>query len=134
MKLRWLERNAAPLLPYFTLATSQGRFDEICNALGVKEVGAFVNTTADATTWFFDRRGEVCCVVAIDLGRVKNRPPTSVYALLAHEAVHVVQGYFNSFGEKKPGDEQRAYAVGNVSNYLLNLTDKPRRLKRSKNK
>lgn len=87
--------------------------------MGVKGVGAFVNTTADATTWFFDRRGEVCCVVAIDMGRVKDRPPTSVYALLAHEAVHVVQGYFNSFDEKKPGDEQQAYAVGNVCEQLF---------------
>lgn len=38
--------------------------------------------------------------------------------LLAHEAVHVMQGYFDALGEEEPGDEMQAYIVQAVSQYL----------------
>lgn len=40
-------------------------------------------------------------------------------ALLAHEAVHVAQAYFDYMGEDKPGDEQYAYVVQHATHYLV---------------
>lgn len=39
--------------------------------------------------------------------------------LLAHEAVHIAQEYFNHIGEYVPSDELRAYVVQGVTTYLV---------------
>ena len=41
------------------------------------------------------------------------------YALLAHEAVHVAQRYFEDIGEEDPSEELRAYAVQAVTQHLV---------------
>lgn len=38
--------------------------------------------------------------------------------ILAHEATHVAQDYFESIGESKPSPEFEAYVVGRVTEYL----------------
>lgn len=45
--------------------------------------------------------------------------PEQQYALLAHEAVHVAQRYFEDIGEEDPSEELRAYAVQAVTQHLV---------------
>jgi hypothetical protein len=40
-------------------------------------------------------------------------------ALLAHEAVHVAQSYFENIGEDDPASEEFAYIVQGISEYLI---------------
>lgn len=40
-------------------------------------------------------------------------------ALLAHEAVHVAQHYFENIEENKPASEEFAYVVQGISEYLV---------------
>ena len=40
-------------------------------------------------------------------------------ALLANEAVHVAQGYFEDIGESDPSDEFEAYVVQGITQHLV---------------
>lgn len=43
------------------------------------------------------------------------------HALYAHEAVHVVQNFFNAIGEDAPGKEEEAYLVQGVTMALIRM-------------
>lgn len=48
-------------------------------------------------------------------------PTSQRHALYAHEAVHVVQRFFDSIGEDDPGDEEEAYLVQGVTLALIEM-------------
>lgn len=48
-----------------------------------------------------------------------GRSVAQIHALLAHEAVHVVLASFRAMGEDEPAEEQTAYAVQAVTEYLI---------------
>ena len=49
----------------------------------------------------------------------KDLAPAQEYALLAHEAVHVAQDYFEGLGENSPSSEFEAYVVQSIFQLLL---------------
>lgn len=61
--------------------------------------------------------GSLCVFVLLDVR--EDRPLHARLGLLAHEAVHAAQFYFDDLGEGDPGDEEFAYAVGAVSSALF---------------
>lgn len=61
--------------------------------------------------------GSLCVFVLLDFR--EDRPLHARLGLLAHEAVHAAQFYFDDLGEGDPGDEEFAYAVGAVSSALF---------------
>lgn len=65
--------------------------------------------------------GRRCCLVIIQ--DWEQQPLAAVHALLAHEAVHVVQKSFDLIGEDKPASEQLAYAVQRVAQFLMQQFD-----------
>lgn len=72
----------------------------------------FGSRVADATTHFFEKDGKTRAVVTI-----KNIPALRlevIYALLAHEAMHIWQEIRTITGEKAPSSEYEAYAVQGI--------------------
>lgn len=51
--------------------------------------------------------------------RPSEHPVWAQLALLAHEATHIAESYFDEFGEEEPGSEERAYAVQAASGCLF---------------
>jgi len=76
------------------------------------------NDHSDATAHYLTRQnGGECVIVAIRV--TGNRSAIEIAGLLVHEAVHVVQRYFESIGENEPATEQYAYAVQSVAQELM---------------
>jgi hypothetical protein len=115
--MRWLDRRIAAPGPFLALCLSQAEFDKVEARLGLKTGTAFVNSGADATMHVFSAPRGLACVVC--LARWEGRDPIEVAGCLVHEAVHVWQAYASSIGERRPGDEQEAYAVQAIAQELL---------------
>lgn len=116
MKPKWLNRHAL-LLPYFTLCTSQKRFEAALKHLK-KDPYKGVNEKQGATTHFFtnDHGDSVCIVCLFDF---KGKDLEQLYALLAHEATHIWQELRESIGEKSPSHEFEAYVIQNICQELF---------------
>lgn len=56
----------------------------------------------------------VCCI-----GDTANSDGIDIASVLCHEAVHVWQAYADHIGERRPGDEQIAYAIQSISEFLM---------------
>lgn len=52
--------------------------------------------------------------------RPSDQPVWSQLALLAHEATHIAERYFEEFGEDEPASEERAYVVQSAAGCLFN--------------
>lgn len=87
---------------------------------GVKPVDDWVKTPqADATAHILENaKGKAVCIICIRITPERNA--IEIAGLLVHEAVHVVQDYFNRIGEYSPATEQYAYAVQGVAQELMN--------------
>lgn len=106
------------------LCTDEQAFKKECNRLGiVKElIPMWIGRGANATTHHFsnDKEGEFFTVcVRVD----KQRTKAQTYSLLAHEAVHILEGWFEIIGEKHPGEEIRAYGIQNITQSLIEAYD-----------
>ena len=53
------------------------------------------------------------------LGDVEDMDGIEIAATLCHEAVHVWQAMCDHIGERRPADEQSAYAIQNIALYLM---------------
>ncbi|MEG1906843.1 MAG: hypothetical protein RR178_05195 [Gordonibacter sp.] len=81
------------------------------------------------------RRGDAQTVALINgkdvrimvLMECKGATRTQEHALLAHEAVHVAQHYFESLGEGEPSSEFAAYVVQATAQYLIERHEKWKR-------
>lgn len=104
--------------PYLTLCTSEEEF-----RVALKRM----KCPYDGDPWVMDSDSARChtlaqggkataCIVCIDLA---ERSPAAIAAALAHEAVHVWQGYCREIGEDAPGDETEAYAIQNIAYVLI---------------
>lgn len=70
---------------------------------------------ADGMTWSLDVDGVPVWVVGI----VPGATPIDTVAVLAHEAVHVKQGWMALISEHEPSDEFEAYVVQAIMKTLL---------------
>lgn len=119
MTFKWLDRRAAPPMPYLTLVRSEADYLKAMKHCKVKPVSDWIKTPhADATAHHLDNvDGVRCVIVAINVKDRQN--PIEIAGLLVHEAVHVVQDYFAYYGEHSPATEQQAYAIQAVSQELM---------------
>lgn len=100
------------------LCLSEAEFKAALAKLKPPMVPAWISPGADATTHFFDNHERKTCAV-VCLGGTEGRDPIEVAGLLVHEAVHVWQQHCEDIGERRPGDEQEAYAVQSIAQELL---------------
>lgn len=118
MKSEWLNRYAAPPLPYFTLCLSEKEYKAVLKYLKVKDDSPWVNPNAQATTHLLENKdkNEAAIVCIKDW---QNKEPYLVASLLVHEAVHIWQSYLRSINETAPGSEQEAYGIQLISQELF---------------
>lgn len=70
---------------------------------------------ADAETTFIDGEGAIIVYMTPNIDHTAAQDA----ALLAHEAVHAALFYFAMIGEEEPGEEEIAYMVENITQYLV---------------
>lgn len=113
----WLNRTVAPAAPFVTLVRSEEAYLHAMAHCKVENPERWVTNDGAAATHMFDHATDgVCCIVAIS---VSNQTPIQIAALLVHEAVHVVQKYFEHMQEHRPAIEQTAYAIQYMSQTLM---------------
>lgn len=116
---RWLDRTVARPAPFVTLVRSEEAFLDAmqhCNVAPV-DAGPWVSKDGSACCHYLDHKSDgTCVIVAIS---VTNETPIQIACLLVHEAVHIVQHYFEEINEKHPASEQEAYAVQIMSQTLM---------------
>lgn len=116
---RWLDRRIALPGPFLTLCLSESEFLATAKHLKLKEPPPWISTPqADATAHCFSAPGKASTVI-VCLSRWQGRDPIEVAGLLIHEAVHIWQRYAEDMGERRPGEEQEAYAVQSIAQELL---------------
>jgi hypothetical protein len=124
-KQKWLSRSLF-YGPFLSLVTSQTQFQTILKKLDIKDDSLYCNINANATTHTYIAKGDLCCVVGIDLSKIKNKDGIEIASLLVHEAVHVWQNARSQIVEwvdaKRTGGleaEMEAYAIQNISSNLM---------------
>jgi hypothetical protein len=109
----YLPMGQWPVFVGFT--TNAKAFRREVKRLGVKErVGFTARAGADATTHFFDKDGaSLCCIIVMP--KRGTRSHSQYAALVAHEALHVVQAMHRQLNSGEPfGDEADAYLIQSI--------------------
>lgn len=113
----WLDRTVAPAAPFVTLVRSEEAYLDACAHCKVERPERWVTIDGSACVHTFEHAADGwCCVVAIN---VTTQTPIQIAALLVHEAVHVIQHYFDHMHERHPAIEQTAYAIQYMSQTLM---------------
>ena len=118
MTNRWLERTLIAS-PHLTLCLSAKSFKKACKHVHLpKPIPEWISSDADATTHSLESPGKPCAaIVCIDpaIGCA-----SSVFALLAHEAVHVYEtAKFQNTGIQWNEEELAAHSVGLITARLI---------------
>lgn len=117
-KFHWLDRRVSQLGPYLTLVLSQDELNEALKGL-TQEYVHFPVSGAECTTLTKDVTHELCAIISLSERAQQNNNSIEIAGLLVHEAVHVWQRYAEHLGERRPGDEQEAYAIQGISQELM---------------
>ena len=128
MNPKWLDRSII-LSPFLALCTKPKQFTYILKYLKVpkKEWPKFVNESCGATCHQFDKEdGTLVSVVCLAPTKVRR---VAVYALLAHEARHVIESIYDMYSGMKRDEELEAVAIQMVT---VRLIDEYKRQRRSK--
>lgn len=113
----WLDRTVAPAAPFVALVRSEEAYLHACTHCKVANPERWVTGEGSACVHTFEHATDgLCCIVAI---HVTTQTPIQIAALLVHEAVHVVQKYFENIHEHHPAIEQTAYAIQYMSQTLM---------------
>lgn len=105
---------------YVGFTTSPKAFRKELKRLGIKdEVPFAARDRADAATHFLTREcGKTCCIVTMPPRG--DRTHSQYAALVAHEAMHVVQEFRREFNRGEPfGDEADAYLIQSIVQNIL---------------
>jgi hypothetical protein len=117
----WMNMGPWPVFVGFT--TNEAAFKrEMARICPGKEVPFIARATASATTHHFrDKDGGVCCVITMP-PYTRTRTREQYAALLAHEAVHVVQEMCAELNDGEPlGREAEAYLVQQIVQETLQI-------------
>ncbi len=116
-KVKWLDRRVAMPGPYLALCLSAEELSSAAQQCGIKNMDGFPES--GATTFTLENKdGDICCLIGVSHAAQKEEP-LLIAGLLVHEAVHVWQHHKRDISEKRPGDEQEAYAIQGISQELM---------------
>jgi hypothetical protein len=101
----WLERGPFPVYLGFTMSKT-GWDAEMKGRLGVKEE----YPSSDGRTSTFEKEGANLSIV-VSLSNIRGRTRNEIYAVLVHEATHVLQFIKEAMREEKPSAEFEAYTM-----------------------
>lgn len=84
----------------------------------------WIQDTALAMTTYAVNHSCKDYLVAINLNKTKHLSKNEVYGLLAHEALHVVQGICENMREERMGNEVSAYLLQSICIFLFDQVGK----------
>ncbi len=114
--------NMGPWPCYVGITTSADNFATEMKRLGVDGVEFLGHANANATLHTLVNRGSLCCILAIQPFKPKQRTKEAYAALVAHEAVHVVQAMRDELSRgAELGAEAEAYIVQHIVQEALQL-------------
>lgn len=119
---RWLTRTLSAPGPFLQLCLTDAEYRAALKHLGGKRgIVLSVNeypSDGARTVILHNPGASVACLVLMSQDAARKTRP-QVLALLAHEASHVVDAYFEEMNEAHPASEQRAYALQSVAQALF---------------
>lgn len=118
-KITWLDRTLMEG-PYLVLCMTEKEYLKALKHLHCDQRDAEGPWVAEggASTWHLTSDdGDYVALVCMPLYPDYTEPV--IASMMAHEAVHVWQGWKDYIGEVKPGTEQEAYAVQNLVTTLM---------------
>lgn len=124
--IRYFNMGPFPIFVGFT--NSPKAFAKEMKRMSVSGVD-FVNPGSNATVHTLSKDGSTVCIITME--KAKDKSPEMVAALIAHEAVHVVQELWDAIGEHEPGREAEAYLVQQIVQSCLQEAWKTKRVRRS---
>lgn len=113
----WLERTLHTLKFHYKLCLRQDQFDREMKRLGVIDRCKLVRGNGATCHFFRDKKDNQIVIVGLNDDPKYSRE--QVYAMLAHEAMHIVQAHCEEIGEHKPSDEFQAYALQAICQKLF---------------
>lgn len=110
-KIKYLPMGPWPVHVGFT--TSPKRFAKEMRRLGIEDVSHLAHEQAGATTHSFEHEDALCCIITAL--PIKKLDAIDYAAMIAHEAVHVVQAMREALSADDPlGSEAEAYLVQHI--------------------
>lgn len=108
---------------YFGFTTSPKAFKREVKRMGVKsDVPFFARERANATTHFFVTPEGASCVIITMPKVAKGQPHSQYAALVAHEALHVIQEMHRELNKGASfGDEADAYLIQSLVQNCLQI-------------
>jgi hypothetical protein len=125
MSIKWLDRTLVTSPVYYALCVTEKSFKKELTRIKAKksEHHSFLKSDlAGATTHFFTRDNKISAIICIDKKNKYNIK--QVYALLAHEAIHIWQEVKINIGENNPSHEFEAYAIQAIVQNLFYAYEK----------
>lgn len=119
-KVVWLDRGWYPV--YYGFCPNEKVWKKELKRLGIENEPY---PTEDARCTFLEKGNKTCVIVTVSEGATDEE----VIGVLVHEAMHIWQQIRKSIGERKPGKEQEAYALQNITLQLINAYQKTRGFK-----
>lgn len=117
----WLDRALVLSQYYYCLCLNKKRFHAQLKRLKVPKAeypAKFTKFDEGAAVYFVDApNGNKSAIVCLSTGKRTSRP--QIYAMLAHEAVHIWQQHKRYIGEYNPSDEFEAYSIQALSQNLF---------------
>lgn len=116
--MHYVHMGAFPIFVGFTC--DRNAFVREMKRLGVKAPPPFLGSNhAHATTHELEASIGLTCIITFDAQTAKKQSLAQAVALLAHEAVHVLQKLKSYIGEHNPGAEFEAYTVQWVTQFCV---------------
>lgn len=115
----WLDRCLVRSPYHISLCTSEKGFHKILKHLKLpkNQWPVFIKESFGACVYTFESEdGQLLAVVNMEKSK---RPKEEVYAMLVHEAQHVLQYVLEYIGEDSPSKEFEAYSIQNISQNLF---------------
>jgi hypothetical protein len=113
--------NLLPVVPSVALFTRRDDYARAMHEIGIREENWHA-WPREEEAWVFqyangERQPQNFVVVCI--GDTDGLDGIDIAAILCHEAVHVWQAYAEFIGERRPADEQAAYAIQSIAKFLM---------------
>lgn len=111
--LRYL--NMGPWPVFVGITACEKTFQAEMKRLKIENIQFLGHSNAGATTHSFVNHSSLCCIIAIVPFSPQQNSKEQYAALLAHEAMHVIQEMRNELaGGKYLGDEAEAYLMQQI--------------------
>lgn len=114
--MRRMKMHGLEAMPRITLGLTHSRAKALAFVRGYGIEDARLIGEANAQTVALADGKDQRIIVLVEC---EGATDAEMHALLAHEAVHVAQHYFEHLGEDDPSRELAAYVIQHVTHYLI---------------